>query len=88
MKSTRSSSPVDHLVGGGLVKGVVKFERLVFQVLGEVHLLLWLVNQQGAVPRYGDHVYVLPGLLWCKESEVVSGFYKLIILGRNTITLT
>lgn len=36
---------VDQIIGGSLIKGVVKVEDLVVQILGEVHLVFWLVNQ-------------------------------------------
>lgn len=50
---------VDQVVGGGLIKGVVKVEDLVVQVLGKIHLLFWLMNQQGPFSRYRHHVYLL-----------------------------
>lgn len=61
---------VDQVVCGGLIKGVIKAEDLVVQVLGEVHLLLWLMNQQGTVSRYRHHIYLLSSDLWkTQESQ-------------------
>lgn len=55
---------VDQVVGGCLIKGVVKVEDLVVQVLGKVHLLFWLMNKQGTFSRYRHHIYLLSINLW------------------------
>lgn len=52
-------SPVNHLVGGVLVEGVVESEGLVLQVAGQVHLLLGLVHHHHVLAGDGDHVQVL-----------------------------
>lgn len=63
---------VDQIVGGGLVKGVVELEHLVVQVLGEIHLLLGLVHEQGTFSWHRHHVYLLFVHLWnrtCSSAE-------------------
>lgn len=55
---------VDQIVGGGLVKGVVKLEYLMVQVLGEIHLLLWLMNKQRTVSWHRHHIDFLSVGLW------------------------
>ena len=55
--------PVDHLVGGAVVEGVVEAEGLVLQVAGQVHLLLGLVDHHHVLAGDGDHVQVLCGQL-------------------------
>lgn len=60
---------VDQVIGGGLIKGVVKVEDLVVQVLGKVHLLFGLMNEQGASPRYRHHIYLLPANLWETQKQ-------------------
>lgn len=35
---------VNQVIGGGLIKGVVKLEGLILQVLGQVHLVFWFMN--------------------------------------------
>ena len=36
---------VNQVIGGTFIEGVVKVEDLVVQVLCEVHLLFWLMDQ-------------------------------------------
>lgn len=58
VKGTQSS-PVHHLIGGVLIKGIVKSERLVFQVASEVHFLLGLVHHDHVFTWDGDDVQFL-----------------------------
>lgn len=77
---------VDQVVGGGLIKGVVKVEDLVVQVLGKVHLLFWLMNEQGTFSRYRHHIYLLSINLWeteeCQSQLMMTNLFaqSLIIL--------
>lgn len=56
--------PVNHLVGGAIIKGVVKAECLVLQVAGEVHFLFRFMNHHHVLTRDGDHIQILHGQLW------------------------
>lgn len=47
-------------------------EDLVVQVLGKVHLLLWLMNQQGTISRYRHHIYLLFSDLWKTQGSQIS----------------
>lgn len=58
-RANSRDSPVNHLVGGVLVEGVVESEGLVLQVAGQVHLLLGLVHHHHVLAGDGDHVQVL-----------------------------
>lgn len=44
-------------------------EDLVVQVLGKVHLLFGLMDEQGASPRYRHHIYLLPTSLWETQKQ-------------------
>lgn len=55
---------VDQIISGGLIKGVVELEYLVVQVLGEIHLLLRLMNKQGTFSRHRHHIDLLSVRLW------------------------
>lgn len=66
---------VDHIIGGGLIKGVVELEYLVVQVLGEIHLLLGLMNKQGTFSWHRHHIDLLFGHLWkTSASEAEASF--------------
>lgn len=57
-------TPVNHLIGGALIKSVVKSEGLVLQVARQVHFLLGLVNHDHILTGNGDHVQTLHRQLW------------------------
>ena len=59
-----NASPVNHLIGGVLVEGVVESESLVLQVAGEVHFLFRFMNHHHVLTGDGDHVQILHRQLW------------------------
>lgn len=65
-------APVDHLVGGVLIKGVIKAEGLVLQVPGQVHFLLGLMDHDHVFTGNGDHVQFLHGGLYGDTEQTPS----------------
>lgn len=63
---------VNQFVGDSLVKGVVKVEGLVVQVLGKVHFVFWLMDQQCTLSRYSHNIYLLPIILWNTQACTVN----------------
>ena len=57
---------VDKLIRRVLVERVVENERLIFQILRQVHLVLWLVNDQRVLRRNGQDIDVFL-LYLCKR---------------------
>lgn len=57
-------TPVNHFIGGAVIKGVVKAEGLVLQVAGQVHFLFRFVNHHHVLTGDGDHIQILHGQLW------------------------
>lgn len=61
---------VDQVVGGTLIEGVIKVKDLVVQVLGQVHLLFWLMDQQNTHPRYRHHINLFPVDLCTRQEHL------------------
>lgn len=48
--------PVNQVISGVFIERVIKMEGLILQVLGQIHFLLGLMQQQGSITRDCDHI--------------------------------
>ena len=57
--------PVDHFIGGLVIKGIVKSKGLVLQELREVHLELWLMHDHVLLVGHCQNVGLCSSNLCC-----------------------
>ena len=85
------NSPINHFIGGVLVKSIIKSESLVLQVASQVNFLLGFMNHYYVLTGNGDDVQILHWQFYEDMEQTLSSrfcyranLYKSIVKGVHT----